>query len=317
MDFSHLPRYRELPIRAGLPQRSAWGVFGDDDQLGTLNLLTPERTAAAARLVRSGRVFPLALDMDAALGAMGRPPFRHHIEFSQLGADDYYDSLYSQAATCWDSLSRIAHPVRGYYNGCRQEDITGQPGSRNGIDNAARRGIAGRFVLADLGRWRDATIPFDMTASEAVSTTELEACLDAASAEIQPGDILMIRFGWITWFLAGAAPSPSVDRTRTPGTPGLSRDESMAEWLWDHHVAAVVTDTPSLEVVPFGNRTEAGGLLHFRLIPLLGMTLGELFAMDELAADCAADGTYDGLFVAAPINKRGGVGSPGNAIAIK
>jgi hypothetical protein len=88
-------------------------VFGDDDQLGTLNLLTPERVADAARLVRSGRGYPLSHEMDATIGAMRRPPFRHVIEFVATGADDRYDNLSTQGSTCWDSMSRIAHPVHG------------------------------------------------------------------------------------------------------------------------------------------------------------------------------------------------------------
>src|SRR5690242_18624721 len=93
---AHLPSYADLPIRPGLPARSAWGVFGDDDQLGTLNLLTPDRVAEAARLVRTGRVFPLSQDMDATIDAMRRDPFRHVIEFVSTGADDRFDALSTQ-----------------------------------------------------------------------------------------------------------------------------------------------------------------------------------------------------------------------------
>ena len=317
MDLASLPSYQELPIRPDLPKGSAWGVFGDDDQLGTLNLLTAERVAAAAGLVRTGRVFPLSQDMDATIEAMGRPPFRHVIEFDSTGADDRFDALSTQGSTCWDSMSRIAHPAHGYYNGCRQEDITGRPESRNGIDNAARHGIAGRFVLADLGRWREAAgQPFDMTASQPVDVGELEACLEAAGAELRVGDILLLRFGWTRWHERARSAETVPDRHAGTGAPGLSHDESTAAWLWDRHVAAVVADNTALEVLPFELGSE-DAFLHLRLIPLLGITIGELFALEDLAADCAADGVYEGLFVAAPFNKVGGVGSPGNALAMK
>lgn len=312
-----LPRYAELPIRPGLPPRSAWGVFGDEDQLGTLNLLTPDRVLDARRLVRTGRVFPLSQDMDATIDAMGRDPFRHVIEFVSTGADDRFDGLSTQGSTCWDSMSRIAHPRHGYYNGCRQEDITGLAGSRNGIDNAARHGIVGRFVLADLGRWREtAGQPFDMTASEAVGVAELEACLGATGTELRTGDILVLRFGFGRWYAQASALDKSPDRYLMTGVPGLSHDESMAAWLWDRHVAAVVADNPALEVIPFELGDE-DAFLHLRLIPLLGITVGELFALEDLAADCEGDRVFEGLFVAAPLNKIGGVGSPGNALAIK
>jgi kynurenine formamidase len=314
VNTSLLPRYRDLPIRPGLPPRSAWGVFGDDDQLGTLNLLTADRVAAAAKLVRAGRVFPLGYDLDAAVEPMGRPPFRHVIEFDDIGADDHFETLYTQASTCWDSMSRIAHPRHGYYNGCRQDEITGRTGSRNGMDNAARKGIAGRFVLADLGRWREAQgQPFDMLAPERVQPQEVEACLAAERVELHIGDILMLRFGWLGWY----ARASSDERARGRfGTPGLSSDESMASWLWDQHVAAVIADNATLEARPIDWDSD-DGVLHRRLIPLLGITLGELFALDDLAEACASDRVYEGLFVAAPINKVGAVGSPGNALAIK
>jgi hypothetical protein len=63
-----LPRYDDLPAA---PQggRSGWGLFGPDDQIGLLNLQTPERVVAAARLVRKGAVFPL----NAPLGAFDPP----------------------------------------------------------------------------------------------------------------------------------------------------------------------------------------------------------------------------------------------------
>jgi kynurenine formamidase len=314
---SRLPSYRELPIRPGLPAGSAWGVFGDDDQLGTLNLLTPERVASAARLARTGRVFPLSQDMDSTIDAMRRDPFRHVIEFVSTGADDHFDGLSTQGSTCWDSMSRIAHPAHGYYNGCRPEDITGRAGSRNGIDNAARHGIAGRFVLADLGRWREAAgRPFEMTASEAVEVDELEACLAATGVGLRTGDILVLRFGFGHWYQQATAEERGPDRYLKAGVPGLSHDASMAAWMWDRHVAAVVADNPTLEVFPFELGDEST-FLHLRLIPLLGITVGELFALEDLAADCAADRVYEGLFVAAPLNKVGAVGSPGNALAIK
>jgi hypothetical protein len=77
----------------------------------------------------------------------------------------------------------------------------------------------------------------------------------------------------------------------------------------------VAADNPALEAWPPHNST--GGFLHHRLIPLLGMNIGELWWLDDLAEDCAADGVYEFLFTSAPLNVPGGVGSPPNALAIK
>jgi hypothetical protein len=99
-------------------------------------------------------------------------------------------------------------------------------------------------------------------------------------------------------------------------TPGLANAEETVAWIWNHGLAAVAADNPALEVQPF-DEGRVDGFLHYRLIPLLGLAIGELFALDPLAADCAADGVYEGLLTASPLNKLGGCGSPANALAMK
>ena len=80
IDLNNLPSYDRLPVKEGAPKRSAWGLFGDEDQLGCLNLITPEKTAEAAKLVRKGAVFPLNLRLDQPSPPMyGRKPLVHHL----------------------------------------------------------------------------------------------------------------------------------------------------------------------------------------------------------------------------------------------
>jgi hypothetical protein len=95
--------------------------------------------------------------------------------------------------------------------------------------------------------------------------------------------------------------------------PGLSAAAEMAEVLWDWGVSAVVADNPAVEVSP---GSAAIGSLHRRLIPLLGLPLGELFDFEELSVRCAAQHRSSFLFVSVPLNLPGGVGSPGNAVAV-
>ena len=111
--FSNLPRYRDLPIDASKPPHSAWGVFGDDDQLGTINLLTAERVARAATLVRQGAVFSLNWDMEKPdPPILGRTRMNHHIidltpgpDPSEWGTDDYYDNYWPHSSTQWDAVN--------------------------------------------------------------------------------------------------------------------------------------------------------------------------------------------------------------------
>lgn len=312
--------YHELSLDSKSPPGAAWHVYGSRDELGSINLLTPERVVFAASLVRRGAVFPLNWDLEQPNPALfGRQNLEHSIvDLDPAGTEDFYDRFYPQASSQWDGLAHIRHPEHGFYQGYTRQEITGLEGSRIGIEHWARRGIAGRFVLADLDRHFAKTgQPIRQDESEAISVQDIDACLADQGVALTPGDILLLRFGWINWY------QTTDDETRERlastdlfPTPGLTNSEDTAAWLWDKAVAAVAADNPALEVQPF-DEGRPDGFLHYRLIPLLGMAIGELFALDDLASDCAMDGQYDGLFVAAPLNKRGGCGSPANAVAIK
>jgi kynurenine formamidase len=316
---SQRPRYQDLPVDPRQPPRAAWGVFGSEDQVGTINWLTPERVVAAARLVRKGVVFSLnwAIEFPDP-PVLGRSGFHHHIIDLNPGTDDYYDNYYPQGSTQWDALCHMPHPDYGYYNGVQRRDITGRPGSRNGIEHWARRGIVGRFVLADVERYMAGQgQPIDASDRVPVTADMLEATITHQGVTLQGGDILLVRCGWISWYEERTAEErQALARARIAiRTPGLAAEDRTLEWLWDHEIAAVASDVPGLEALPYTPTPE--GFLHYNIIPLLGMAVGEMFALDALADDCRQDGVYEGLFTAAPLNKTGGSGSPGNALAIK
>jgi kynurenine formamidase len=312
--------YRELPISGKYPPSSAWGVFGDDDQVGTINWLNPTSVIEAAALVKKGSVFSLNWDLEQPDPPLsGRRPLIHAIHKNAIGTDDYYDVFYTQRSSQWDALCHIQHPEYGFYNGCSLEEITGTPGSRNGIDNWARRGIVGRFVLIDIARKREREgRPLGNEETEAIGAQELEECLSFQNVRLTPGSVLLLRFGWMASYLASddAARTWQARPPEEIGIPGLSAAESSAEWLWDNRVAAVATDSPALESLPV-DASRVDRFLHYRLIAMLGMAIGEMFFLEELASDCADDGRYEGMFTAAPLNKVGGSGSPANALAMK
>ena len=301
-----------------LPNGSAWGVFGADDQLGCLNLLTPKRVAAAAKLVRKGTVFPLNLRIDRPDPPLyGRGAPQHHVTAGANGRDDYIDNFWPQASSQWDSLRHIRHPRDGFYNGTKDQDIV-EGGGRLGIENMARRGIAGRGVLLDIGRYLQANSrPLDYATATAITHEDLAACAKSQRVQVRTGDLLLIRTGWLRWYLDETTPeqrTEMADRERLRA-PGLAAGEAMAEYLWDLHIAAIAADNPALEAWP--PLSETGGFLHFALIPLFGMNIGELWDMEALGEDCAADNVYEFFFTSAPLNVPGGVGSPPNALAIK
>jgi kynurenine formamidase len=319
-DATNLPSYADLPVKADAPAGSAWGLFGDDDQLGCLNLLTPERIVAAAKLVRKGAVFPLNLRIDEPNPPLfGRGAPRVELVTGEVHRDDYLDNFWPQASSQWDSLRHILHPRDGFYNGVKPDDVVAG-GGKLGIENIARRGIAGRGVLLDVARHLGAAgKPLDYTTATVITKDVLSECAKRQGVSVETGAILIIRTGWLGWYLNEATAEQKREMAGEAMThlrfPGIGPDEEMASYLWDLHVAAVAADNPALEAWPPG--PDSGGFLHFRLIPLFGMNIGELWYLEELAADCASDGVYEFMLTSAPLNVPGGVGSPPNALAIK
>jgi len=314
-----LPSYAALPVRAGAPPGAAWGVFGDDDEVGTINLLTPERVREAARLVRSGKVFALNLPInvpDPPLFTRGR--HQHHIkQFAEFDfvLDDYLDNFYPQASSQWDALCHVKHPLLGAYNGIPDREITGRGGTRLGIDNLARRGIAGRGVLADLARYHERHgKSIDHARSEIIPLEDLEATLAEQRVKLTPGTILLIRTGWLQFYLSASAHLKE-ELARETTVPGIEGTARTARFFWDHHLAAVAADSPALENLP--KAADEQDLLHFHLLALFGMPIGEMWNLEALAADCVTDKRYEFFLTSAPLNIPGGVGSPPNALAIK
>ncbi|HXY43734.1 MAG TPA: cyclase family protein [Acidimicrobiales bacterium] len=316
-----LPRYDDLPM-ADRGGRSGWGLFGSDDSVGLMHLQTPERVLAATSLVRRGAVFPL----DAALDAVD-PPLdterglpRRRVLYKPGPVEDFddvYDNFYPQASSQWDSLAHVAYAPGIFYNGASAADVL--TSGRNTVDHWARRGIVGRAVLLDLERTLSAKRgSYGQERATAFSVEDLEQARDRAGVSYSTGCILLLRTGFLGWYLQ----QPYASRRRIAQhlkAPGIEHSEDMARYLWDNGIVAVAADTFAVEVWPpdFSEEAFPFGFLHRILIGQLGMALGELWALDALAADCAEDGVYECLVTSAPLNARGAIGSPANALAIK
>lgn len=319
MNYDQLPRYEQLPVREGAPRGSSWGVFGDDDQVGTLNLLTPERVREATALVRKGRLFPLNLELhlpDPPLYSW-RKPIRHEIfvipESAEIAWDDRLQ-LDPQSSSQWDGLTHIRHPSAGFYNGVQPDQVTGREGTRNGIEHWARRGIAGRAVLVDVARFMErADRPYDPGGDSLITLDDLREAIEAQGVALRPADLLLIRTGWLKAYRA-MSQAQREELASNLRSPGLKADDPFPQFFWDQRIAAVASDNVAVERWPMDPQM---GFLHIQLITWLGMALGELWDLEALADDCAEDGAYECLLVSAPLNLRGGVGSPPNAIAIK
>jgi kynurenine formamidase len=308
-----LPRYDDLPHNQTLNMHNSWGVFGQQDQLGTLNLLTPERVVRTLHEVRRGERFNLTVPLNVPSPWSNRGTYVHHMLRSRNGQDDYLDNFYLQSISQWDGLRHVQAREFGFYMGVSPEDA-GPDGTKLGIEHFAEHGIIGRGVLLDVAAYmaRQGT-PLDPHQEYAIYPGLLETVAREQGSPLQTGDILMLRTGYMDAYLAASEDERALFRERHD-CPGLYAGEETARYLWDKQVAAVCADNPAVEQVPGGPSI---GYLHRRLIPMLGFALGELFTFESLAADCAADGRYTCLFIGVPLNIPGGVGSPANAIAIK
>lgn len=316
--------YRKLPEVDGV--RYCWGAWGTGDVFGCLNRLDAAAVLRGRECVTRGVAFSLNWDMKLPEPPLfRRPGMRHEVTVSANGSslNDVISEWNTQASSQWDGFRHVTWAGHGQYGG---HDL-------HSVHHWAQRGIAGRCVLADVARWRAAQgRPVDYARPDPVTADELQVTLADAGITVQPGDILLIRLGWIEWY-AGANDAARAAMTTHEAlvSPGISAQEEMAELFWDWQLAAVAADNPALE--PWPQRAEAGPdampdangrwpvhlpvTLHWRLLPALGMPIGELWDLEALAADSAGHGRYDGLLTSAPLNLTGGAASPANALVLR
>ena len=327
---TRLPSYAELPIRADLPAGSSWGVWGDGDRFGCLNLLTPEQARRGAACVRTGTTFCVSLELELPDPPLfGRPAFGHEIvqRPSGVSADDMLHGFNTQSSSQWDGFRHVRNPIHGAY--------AGVPEHEHGVHHWARKGIVGRGILADVARWRESIgRPVLAGTRDVIAADDLHATLAAQGSTVEVGDILLVRTGWLQWYRQQTMDARLAYATNVASV-GLEASEATAACLWDLHIACLGVDNPAVEAWPppmysmnaddradgllrAGDPAVAAGLfLHLSLLPLLGLPLGELFDLDALADDCDHTHTYDFLVTSAPLNLLHGVASPPNILAIR
>ncbi len=312
-----IPPYDELPRLPKVDIPHAWDVFGRDDEFGTLNLLDDATVLAAFAEVRTGERIGLTLPLTAIEPPLyGREPLRHTMRATDRNSwDDSIDALFPQASSQWDGLRHVRVREFGFYGGVTEDPPA--MGERLGIHHWATRGIFGRGVLLDVERHLRAQRPdYDPLSEVSVDAGVLAEVAEAQGVELRRGDVLCLRFGWTAGYrrLDDAARRAYGAIPFSPPFAGLAADESTPRALWNWQVAAVASDNPALEVSP--GSAEVGNL-HRRLLPTLGLAIGELLDFDALADRCATDGHWSFLLAAVPLNVPGAVGSPANAVAVR
>lgn len=308
------PAFDDLPyLGSGTTLRHSWDVHGRDDDLGTVNRITPEAVRAGAALVESGVRVGLCLPIEEPGPPLfGRSPVDHSIARGDYGWDDTLDNFNPQSSTQWDGLRHIRGRSTGHYGGW-DGDTDADPG-RLGVQHWADRGILGRGLLADVTAVRS----YDPLEGRAITVEDLDEALSRVGVEPRPGDVLCVRTGWADRYTALSAGERSAYAAQFDGPAmapwaGLKGNEGMARYLWNTGYSAVAVDNPGVEVSP---GDPWFGTLHRQLIPGLGFAIGELFDFGGLARACQDHRRWEFFFVSVPLKVTGGVGSPGNAIAI-
>jgi kynurenine formamidase len=303
---------------------SNWGRWGPDDVHGTTNFIDDGVRARAAALIRTGRAYSLSLPFSGDGPQTGRGTRMnpvHAMRAVETGTSGtragrplphgfgYADDMVVmslQCATQWDGLGHIFDRGQAWNGRTASTVVTVRGDQLTGIQNMAGA-LVSRGVLLDVGQ----AFGTDGELSDgfAITAEQLDATAAAQGVTVERGDILLVRTGQLA-------------RVRRDGwgsyaggdAPGLSF--TTAGWLHRAEIAAVATDTWGVEVRPH-EFDDAFQPLHQIAIPHLGLTLGEMWDLDALAADCAADGAYAFFLTAGPLPVVGAVGAPVNPIAIK
>ena len=331
------------------PEGSNWGDFGADDQIGRLNLITPAHRRAAAAEVREGLAFCLSLPLDCpanvSLHPRRRPPelgwflrgedptINYPMERVAPGQDDVVcddkAAISLQYSTQWDSLCHIGALYDGhgtgereatYYNGYRANDHIRGPvdhlrggvakdgpygAHALGIETIATTGLQTRGVMVDLF----AHVGLQRVA---VGYDRLMRILDADRVEVGQGDVLCLRTGFDRALLARYAdPAAPFDQQRCSGLDG--GDPLLQRWIADSGLVAIAADNEAVELLPTEHLPHGHGThipLHHLCLFKLGIPLGEMFLLSDLADWLRANGRSRFLFTAPPLRLPRAVGSP-------
>lgn len=308
-------------IQSIIEKVNNWGHWGADDELGTLNYITPEKRVRASQVVRKGVTFSLSLPFDR-FGP--QPPMDvrlnpQHIMLTsgsdllagtqpkQKGGYGYADDMVImalQASTHWNALAHMFYDYH-MYNNRHCSLVSSEGAAKNGIAVAASP-IVSRAILLDFPR--SFGVPW-LPEDHAITIQEIERTLSRQGVAVEPGDILLFRTGHMNRFLESGDWNEYI-YTNAPG-PGLET----LPWLHEHQVAAVASDTWGFEAVP--SKTPLWLPIHAIGIVYMGLMLGENFLLEDWANDCAADGVYEAYICAGPIPFSRAVGAPVNPIVIK
>jgi kynurenine formamidase len=293
-----------------------WGRWGADDQLGTMNLITPERVRAAAGLVRSGRRVSMQIPINTTAGPDNPNPAIHFVTQGhdidigssglRFGLDFLGMACHGDCHSHMDALCHISYKGLTYNGKPATEVLTSKGATTLDVASIGEVGVVGRGVLLDLPRFRGVKW---LEPGEAVTRAELEACEEAEGVHLGEGDIFVYRTGHHRRRLELGAWDNGPDGE---GKAGLHVDT--IPWMHERGIAAFLPDGDG-EAVP----SCVEGMtypIHPLQIVAMGMLTADSLQFEDLARACEEEGRFEFMVVGLPLRLPGGTGSPWNPIAI-
>lgn len=303
-------------MRKVFDQVSNWGRWGKDDERGTLNYLTPAKTAAAAKLVKSGRSISCARNFPVHPGPDNPTPALHHIVVGgddpcahgipgmEVSLDFIGIAYHGLASSHIDALCHVFFEGK-MYNGFPATDVRSTGARKNSI-MSAKDGICGRGVLLDIPRLRGTAY---IDPKEPVTAGELSAAEESQKVRVGEGDILLVAVGRDT-HRAQAKLNPG----EGPPLGGLGPD--CIPWLFERRIATLGSDAVH-DPTPSPRPIEDWPIpVHMCGLVSMGLPLLDNLYLADLQSACAAESRWEFLLTVAPLRVEKGTGSPVNPIAI-
>ena len=289
-----------------------WGKWGADDERGAANYIQPQQVVAAAKLIQTGKLYSLAIPLDSTGPVFPSRIAPQHIMVA-TGADyasglasaygtakfaDDYIYMPLQGSTQWDALSHSWYG-KTLYNNIDEASIKSAPAAggatKLGIENV-KTGFVGRAVLIDVLAYKGGSLP----TGYAISRADIEGTLKKQKTKVQEGDVVIIRTGVVPAYYEQKTPMARLEFIMGPQA-GINVD--VVDWVAEAKVAGVAADNIALEVFP-NPVPEKTFNVHGALLKDLGVYIGEIWWLEDLAAACAEDGRYEFFLAAQPLNAR-------------
>lgn len=297
---ANAPGATQQQFERWMTEHSNWGRWGDDDQLGAANLITPAKRKQAAALVETGEAVSLGHDVADDLGSDPNRPFGLNmiISFDPDRIRDRLDIDYHGGFfTHLDAICHVVYDGR-IYNGHAMRDAVTDDGCEHLGITGLKDGVVTKAVLVDVPRLRG--VPH-LAPGTRVYREDIEEWEERTGAAVEPGDVLLIRTG--RWA-----------RRRAEGGGNAGMDASFLPLLAERDVALFGSDTahelrdniPGLDVT----------VIHKFMVVARGMNLFDNLDLEEAAETAARLGRWEFLFMASPVRVPKGTGSPINPIAV-